>query len=140
MVPDDKLNVVEYVRPEGIGDNGKPAKFLETGFWNGEAGLGTAWYMLRRIRQAWGDNELAEFVGPVEVDETYIGDKDRETNQAKAKVIKNTDKKTLQRFVVGPVPSINSIRRRNPGILGVPATCPSYKLRPAQKPRPFRVI
>ena len=32
------------------------------------------------------------------------------------------------------VPSINSIRRRNPGILGVPATCPSYKFRPAQKP------
>ena len=24
------------------------------------------------------------------------------------------------------VPSINSIRRRNPGILGVPATCPFY--------------
>ena len=113
-MPDDKLNVVEYVRPEGIGDNGKPAKFLETGFWNGEAGLGTAWYMLRRIRQAWGDNELAEFVGPVEVDETYIGDKDRETNQAKAKVIKNTDKKTLQRFVVAPPLALPSTRTSPP--------------------------
>ena len=83
-----------------------------------------AWFMLQRIRKAWeGDDNL--FSGPVEVDETYmggkdrnkhagkkprvgrgpvsktavVGAKDRKTNKVHAKVVKATDAKTLEKFV-----------------------------------------
>ena len=85
----------------------------------------TAWFMLQRIRKAW-ENDDGPFAGPVEVDETYmggkernkhkgkkikagrgtvgktavVGAKDRKTNKIKAKVVKNTDTKTLQKFVI----------------------------------------
>ena len=85
----------------------------------------TAWYMLQRIREAWSSGDLEQFVGPVEVDVTYmggkesnkhskkklragrggvgkaaiVGAKDRKTNKVKAKVVENTDAKTLQKFV-----------------------------------------
>ena len=85
----------------------------------------TAWFMLRRIREAWGSPAKNAFSGPVEVDETYmggkernkhehkklhagrgpvgktavIGAKDRKTNRVSARVIEQTDAPTLQGFV-----------------------------------------
>ena len=88
----------------------------------------TAWFMLHRIREAWGEDDGDPFDGPAEVDETYfggkrknmsnakrrelagtgrgavgktavIGIKDRATNQVRAEVITQTDSDTLQDFV-----------------------------------------
>ena len=85
----------------------------------------TAWFMLQRIRKAW-ESEDSLFAGPIEVDETYmggkernkhkgkkikagrgtvgktavVGAKDRKTNKIKAAVVTATDAKTLQGFVV----------------------------------------
>jgi transposase-like protein len=88
----------------------------------------TAWFMLQRIREAWGSNCGNPFDGPVEVDETYfggkrknksnaerkkaegrgpvdmtavVGAKDRETKSVKAKVVTDTGKATLQGFISG---------------------------------------
>lgn len=84
----------------------------------------SAWHLAHRIRESWVDGQDL-FEGPIEVDETYIGGKernkhdsqklkagrgtvgkvavagikDRKTNKVTAKVVKNTDKATLQDFV-----------------------------------------
>ena len=89
----------------------------------------TAWFMMQRIREA-SPIDSDNFVGPVEVDETYMGGKrrnmsnskrkelegrgavgkkavvgvkDRATKQVRAKVVEYTDKETLQSFVLGHV-------------------------------------
>ena len=85
----------------------------------------SAWFMAHRLREALKSNRET-FAGPVEVDETYIGGKeknkhankklkagrgtvgkaivvgakDRDTNRVSATVVKGTDAKTLQGFVV----------------------------------------
>ncbi len=88
----------------------------------------TAWFMLHRIREAWGGDGDGPFDGPVEVDEAYfggrrknmsnakrkeladtgrgavgkvavVGAKDRATNHVHAEVVEATDKATLHDFV-----------------------------------------
>ena len=88
----------------------------------------TAWFMLHRIREAWAGEYGGPFDGPVEVDETYfggkrknmskakrkelagtgrgavgktavVGMKDRDSNKVTARVVDDTDAKTLQGFV-----------------------------------------
>ena len=86
----------------------------------------TAWFMLHRIREAWGGDGEGPFDGPVEFDETYVGGKrqnmskakrktltgrgavgktavvgakDRATNKVSAQVVEATDSATLHDFV-----------------------------------------
>ena len=84
----------------------------------------SAWHLAHRIRESWADQGTS-FSGPVEVDETYVGGreknkhgskkikgakgtvgkaavigmKDRETKQVQATVIDRTDRPTLSGFV-----------------------------------------
>ena len=46
----------------------------------------TAWYMLHRLREAWDESGLDAMLGPVEVDETFIGGKRQNMPKAKRKI------------------------------------------------------
>ena len=48
----------------------------------------TAWFMLHRIRAAWGEDDDEDFDGPVDVDETYIGGERRNMSNKKHKAIR----------------------------------------------------
>src|SRR4030042_3821091 len=90
----------------------------------GTGSYSTAWYMLHRIRAGLGNAEFRKLVGFVEVDETFIGGKEKNKHRNKrggggrgptgktpivgavsrggkvvAKVVDNVDTKTLDRFV-----------------------------------------
>ena len=84
----------------------------------------TAWFMLHRLREGWIEAGLPPMAGPVEVDETYIGGKeknkhahqklhatgpvgkkavvgvlDRKTHEVRAEVVEQTDGATLKGVV-----------------------------------------
>ena len=48
----------------------------------------TAWFMMHRIREAWGEDGGEPFDGPVEVDETYFGGKRKNMSNAKRKALR----------------------------------------------------
>ena len=111
----------------------------------------SAWFMLHRLRKA-AEASNGAFAGPVECDETYmggkranmsnakrkepagtgrgavgktavVGAKDRATKQVRAQVVADTDKPTLQRFVVehtAPDATESYTPMRLPSTMGCP--------------------
>ena len=47
-----------------------------------------AWFMLHRIREAWGEDDDDDFDGPVEVDETYMGGERKNKSNAERRAIR----------------------------------------------------
>jgi len=94
-----------------------------------------AWHMLHRIRKAYMDSDEEPFDGEVEVDESYfggkeankhakkklkagrravgktavVGMKDRKSNRVKAEVVKRTDRRTLQLFVLRSTSAFSTV-------------------------------
>ena len=48
----------------------------------------TAWFMLHRIREAWGEDEDDDFDGPVGVDECYVGGERKNKSNAERKALR----------------------------------------------------
>ena len=107
----------------------------------------TAWFMLHRIREAWAPGDSTAFSGPVEVDESYFGGKERNKHARKklkagrgpvgktavvairnrdskcirAKVVESVDGETLQRFIVkNTTPTTKVFTDEGGGYIGLP--------------------
>jgi transposase-like protein len=88
----------------------------------------SAWFMLHRLREAWGNAGIGTMAGPVEADETYVGGKrktmsnrkrkelrgirsrvpvvgvkDRTTKKVAAEAVYSADRLTVQFFIEGHV-------------------------------------
>ena len=60
-----------------------------------------AWFMLHRIREAWGEDDGEEpFNGPVEVAETYMGGKRKNMSNAKRKELAGTGRGAVGKTAV----------------------------------------
>ena len=53
----------------------------------------TAWFLAHRLREAWSDKHDALFSGPVEVDETYVGGKEKNKRASKKQFDRGTQGK-----------------------------------------------
>jgi len=59
----------------------------------------SAWYLAMRIREAW-DTKFKQFLGPVEIDETYVGGKRKNMSNAKRKELEGTGRGTVGKTAV----------------------------------------
>ena len=60
----------------------------------------TAWFMLHRIREAWGDEPNGDFSGPVEVDESYFGGRRRNMSNSRRKALADTGRGAVGKTAV----------------------------------------
>ena len=75
-----------------------------------KASYETVWYMCQRIRAAMDNDEFRELMGIVEVDETYIGGKNKNRHGGGRGMMQRTGKRTISRDDKMPV--IGAISRK----------------------------
>ena len=60
----------------------------------------TAWFLMQRIREAFNEGANLPFPGPVEVAETYVGDKRKNLNNAKRKALQDAGRGAVGKTAV----------------------------------------